>query len=54
MRDVFAFASAVDSVVKAKRDSVYDFVFGIDNLNLSKIDANAVLAGISRLSSAGP
>jgi Ca2+-binding RTX toxin-like protein len=45
IRDVFVFTSVADSVVGAKRDSIYDLVSGVDDLDLSGIDANATLSG---------
>ena len=39
--DVFAFAATDESAVGTKRDTIYDFVSGIDDIDLSGIDANS-------------
>jgi hypothetical protein len=45
VRDVFLFSAAIDSVVGAARDKVYNFVSGIDDIDLTRIDANTALTG---------
>ncbi|MES2844203.1 MAG: M10 family metallopeptidase C-terminal domain-containing protein [Pseudomonadota bacterium] len=43
--DVFVFVSKDESAVGTKRDTIYDFVSGIDDIDLSGIDANSRTSG---------
>jgi Ca2+-binding RTX toxin-like protein len=45
VRDLFVFASTAESPVGTKRDVVHDFISGLDELDLSGIDANSRTAG---------
>lgn len=44
-RDVFLFSSAAESAVGVARDVIFDFVAGVDTIDLRAIDANQSLAG---------
>ena len=43
--DVFVFAATDESAVGTKRDTIYEFVSGIDDIDLSGIDANSRTSG---------
>ncbi|WP_273500797.1 M10 family metallopeptidase C-terminal domain-containing protein [Paracoccus sphaerophysae] len=43
--DVFMFGAASDSAIGAAKDTIEDFVPGIDRIDLAAIDANAAAAG---------
>lgn len=44
-RDVFVFLAVTDSVLGADRDKIVNFTPGIDDVDLSGIDANSVVSG---------
>ncbi len=44
-RDVFVFTSTSESAVGTKRDVIYNFVSGIDDVDLSSIDVNTKISG---------
>lgn len=44
-RDVFVFKSVSESMAGSAHDTVFDFVTGVDDLDLRGIDANSALAG---------
>ena len=43
--DIFVFAATDESAVGTKRDTIYEFVSGIDDIDLSGIDANSRTSG---------
>lgn len=44
-RDVFVFATVVESANSSARDAIYNFTRGIDDISLEGIDANTALSG---------
>lgn len=53
VQDVFAFASVADSAAGTKRDVIYDFVSGIDLLDVSALDADTGVEGDGAFDFAG-
>ena|GEM_PF-925527 len=45
VRDVFVFAATDESAAGMRRDTIYDFVSGIDDIDLSGIDVNSRTSG---------
>jgi hypothetical protein len=53
VRDVFDFNSIAESKVGTARDKVYNFLKGIDDLDLKTIDANTKVSGDQAFKFAG-
>lgn len=54
MRDVFVYETIYDSKIGTNRDVIYDFESGIDDIDLTAIDANVLKSGDQAFRFTGP